>query len=461
MTEIVCALVNTCPKKHVLKSGALDYLLSELKLRTSELLTRYCILATLVSFCKNENSIKELCAVEDLVPYLCDSLEYSRDPQERKYMISLIHYMTPYIRHEVLAYYVLPIFELDNMCSLDAINLFKTIAHRRGRETRNWMHDNANITGIVKKIEKFMHEAEHNVLQILQSLFDDSYCCLANLASAVWNSSIRERLIHDMHSDHKKASVLMSISKRNTVHSLPFSQDELTSLKNSILSSSPAKLQAMYIMFRLRSQEIFHIVDENILEAYDNSLSNDELTTAQNEDINIDFVIFHSVINFLCFTNDDSLFHKAVQIVSKITNTHPTWFSFNYSECTLAQLNRMSTIATALGCSAVCEIKRNIAERVREEHVTKRLLSHGVQLNVPDDFKCPITQEIMKDPVVASDGHSYERSAIFSLMSLHGQHKSPLTREVLTNTFFSNHNLRKRIREYANDICDIIDKKPK
>lgn len=29
-----------------------------------------------------------------------------------------------------------------------------------------------------------------------------------------------------------------------------------------------------------------------------------------------------------------------------------------------------------------------------------------------DAFKCPLTQEIMEDPVMAADGHSYESSAL-------------------------------------------------
>ena len=34
-------------------------------------------------------------------------------------------------------------------------------------------------------------------------------------------------------------------------------------------------------------------------------------------------------------------------------------------------------------------------------------------MNVPDDsLLCPITLEIFRDPVVAKDGHTYERQAI-------------------------------------------------
>ena len=45
---------------------------------------------------------------------------------------------------------------------------------------------------------------------------------------------------------------------------------------------------------------------------------------------------------------------------------------------------------------------------------------------IPPDFICPITQEIMRDPVIALDGHSYERTAITQWFGL-GRIKSPLT----------------------------------
>ncbi len=31
---------------------------------------------------------------------------------------------------------------------------------------------------------------------------------------------------------------------------------------------------------------------------------------------------------------------------------------------------------------------------------------------VPDGFECPLTMDLMADPVVAADGQSYERAAI-------------------------------------------------
>ncbi|KAM4626734.1 WD repeat, SAM and U-box domain-containing protein 1 [Discoglossus pictus] len=46
--------------------------------------------------------------------------------------------------------------------------------------------------------------------------------------------------------------------------------------------------------------------------------------------------------------------------------------------------------------------------------------------NIPDEFLCPITREIMIDPVIASDGYSYERKAIESWISTQ-KRTSPMT----------------------------------
>lgn len=69
-----------------------------------------------------------------------------------------------------------------------------------------------------------------------------------------------------------------------------------------------------------------------------------------------------------------------------------------------------------------------------------------------EDFYCPITQtdELMKDPVVASDGKTYERAAIREWIGL-GKQTSPMTNEDLLvyndgkPVLFSNENLRKII----------------
>ena len=69
---------------------------------------------------------------------------------------------------------------------------------------------------------------------------------------------------------------------------------------------------------------------------------------------------------------------------------------------------------------------------------------------VPPDFLCPITQEIMTDPVMALDGHSYERDAIQTWFgSGRSRIKSPLTNETLASDLITpNHTLRKVIQDF-------------
>ncbi|XP_021253302.1 WD repeat, SAM and U-box domain-containing protein 1 isoform X2 [Numida meleagris] len=49
-----------------------------------------------------------------------------------------------------------------------------------------------------------------------------------------------------------------------------------------------------------------------------------------------------------------------------------------------------------------------------------------VSVAVPDEFLCPITRELMKDPVIAADGYSYEKEAMENWIS-NERRSSPMT----------------------------------
>ena len=66
----------------------------------------------------------------------------------------------------------------------------------------------------------------------------------------------------------------------------------------------------------------------------------------------------------------------------------------------------------------------------------------------PSHFKCPIKMSTMKEPVVAADGYTYEKSAIEEWFA----HKltSPLNGESLTSSsLIPNYNLRSQIQEWC------------
>ena len=70
----------------------------------------------------------------------------------------------------------------------------------------------------------------------------------------------------------------------------------------------------------------------------------------------------------------------------------------------------------------------------------------------PPPHACPACAA---DPVVASDGHSYERSAILSVLR-DGNGLSPLTRERLQpNVLIPNRNLKRRMQEHDEDMLRV------
>ena len=78
-------------------------------------------------------------------------------------------------------------------------------------------------------------------------------------------------------------------------------------------------------------------------------------------------------------------------------------------------------------------------------------------IEYPADFLCPITQDKMADPVVASDGHSYEREAIMKVVGPTGNHVSPLTREPLSSHLYTNVALRKRMHAYVQELIQCAE----
>ena len=80
----------------------------------------------------------------------------------------------------------------------------------------------------------------------------------------------------------------------------------------------------------------------------------------------------------------------------------------------------------------------------------------GLSTAPPEEFVCPLTLDLMADPVVASDGHSYERAAIVDVLNGPNK-KSPLTREVLTANLLPNRALRRRIEEHERELDQLAE----
>ena len=70
--------------------------------------------------------------------------------------------------------------------------------------------------------------------------------------------------------------------------------------------------------------------------------------------------------------------------------------------------------------------------------------SAGALAECPEAFLCPITQDCLIDPVFATDGHTYERSAIDRWLRSHNT--SPTTNEPLESAaLLPNHAMKSQI----------------
>jgi hypothetical protein len=73
-----------------------------------------------------------------------------------------------------------------------------------------------------------------------------------------------------------------------------------------------------------------------------------------------------------------------------------------------------------------------------------------LQDDIPEEYICPITQDFMRDPVIAEDGHTYEREAITAWLTKHST--SPITREYISHErLLSDPTLKKMIEDFVKE----------
>ena len=118
--------------------------------------------------------------------------------------------------------------------------------------------------------------------------------------------------------------------------------------------------------------------------------------------------------------------------------------------------------AKALGLDVASEWEEQIRMRKNEAQAKQRRddLKLTEDQVVRPEFKCPITLEKMVDPVIASDGHTYERSAIERIQRTTGI--SPMNRQHISH-ITPNHAMKSMIASYEEDLlklCEARQEKP-
>ena len=70
-----------------------------------------------------------------------------------------------------------------------------------------------------------------------------------------------------------------------------------------------------------------------------------------------------------------------------------------------------------------------------------------------DEYKCPIGHNIMRDPVIAGDGHIYDRYNIYTWFNESNSTRSPMTNVIMdTDTVFPVIYLQSQIKEWIESI---------
>lgn len=74
----------------------------------------------------------------------------------------------------------------------------------------------------------------------------------------------------------------------------------------------------------------------------------------------------------------------------------------------------------------------------------KDIKKQELEEDIPDEFLCPITREVMSDPVIAADGYTYERVSIEEWLTS-GRKTSPMTNAPLKSTTLTPNRMLKNL----------------
>lgn len=193
-----------------------------------------------------------------------------------------------------------------------------------------------------------------------------------------------------------------------------------------------------------------HILESVLCEAMDATAITNRVTTSTARAC--------SVLLTISCVSSDALTQAATSSLRLFLQHHPERFAFETTNNEIV-LHSIIAVGRRLGVSDahlsvyMVDLDRAVCERKRNE----RSAALGISLTLPDVFHCPITMEVMRDPVVASDGHTYEKASLVRVLQ-QSNAVSPLTRERLDpSVIVPNLALRKRIRGYADDVCEVVE----
>lgn len=164
-----------------------------------------------------------------------------------------------------------------------------------------------------------------------------------------------------------------------------------------------------------------------------------------------------SILLAIASSAPTALDERATEALRTALVAQPQLFRFE-CEDDAAVLEHIVALGERLGASkrALAPYATRLQFVRQDEQSRNKLKAAGLHdWTPPEAFCCPVTMEVMRDPVVASDGHTYERETLARIFATN--RRSPLTRETLnTHVAIPNINLKKRIRELPDELCNAV-----
>ncbi|XP_019247303.1 PREDICTED: U-box domain-containing protein 13-like isoform X2 [Nicotiana attenuata] len=160
-------------------------------------------------------------------------------------------------------------------------------------------------------------------------------------------------------------------------------------------------------------------------------------------DADIDPVVLRQLVEKLQLTGIDDLTQESCALHGMITAT---------GEDIEERIEKMSVMLRKMKDFVLTENPESDSSLREKSSTCSGQASTGTTYKapvIPDDFRCPISLELMKDPVIVSSGQTYERSSIEKWLEA-GHSTCPKTQQVLTsNTLTPNYVLRSLIAQWC------------
>lgn len=454
---------NTTASRNITKTCKVyDCLLSSLIDACTSDTERKCIIDTFIYLSNNSNFRKQF----TMIPTVAKDLKtcFYTFPMLQNEITQLVINICPSLFDDDIDKYIMPILSICRLSNDAAINLFREILTTK-RLSEKSVHKNMWIFSELQVLLE-TSDKRNEILQIIHLILLNGYATVRNfMRKGIWSSTCRNTLINlvlnnDFNVSGYAQCIILDILRFIPKSTLNLSEEYIHKIRLSLKYQNTCCF-GIYVLHSLRRSDI-----HDILQAPDIHLLSQYLQSWQHKDcLPTSVCIVDILMSWLQEFDYDTQFSPLLRIIKNVIHTthagkYEQFDFYNQIEGDTTKMSRYIKLAKEIGVPeyTISKTTDELDFLLKHDDGMRNLKQKGLQIEVPNEFKCPITCDVMRQPVVASDGHSYEHEAL-KLFFQKGNGKSPLTRQKLDrNVMLPNINLKKRIREYADNICEIVDK---